>query len=73
MNEGFHNIILEGDVWNVIKPLKKLDITLHCSIRSILEDILFFANCFSNVEFAFVHRKGNVSTHLLAQWTALVN
>ena len=39
-------------------------------IKSILEDILFFVN---NVEFSFVHRKSNVSTHLLAQWTALVN
>ena len=40
---------------------------------SILDDILFFANCFSNVEFSFIHRKGNVSAHLLAQWTTLVN
>ena len=39
-------------------------------IKSILEDILFFVN---NVEFSFVHRKSNVSAHLLAQWTALVN
>ena len=67
VNEGFQNIILEGDAWNVIKPLKKSDVTPHWSIRSILEDILFFANCFSNVEFSFVHRKGNVSAHLLAQ------
>ena len=73
MNEGFHNIILEGDVWNVIELLKKSDVTSHWSIRSILKDILFFANCFSNVEFYFVHRKGNVSTHLLAQRAALVN
>ena len=39
-------------------------------IKSILEDILFFVN---NVEFSFVHRKDNVSAHLFAQWTALVN
>ena len=67
MNEGFQNIILEGDAWNVIKQLKKSDVTPHWSIRCILEDILFFANCFSNVEFFFVQRKGNVSAHLLAQ------
>ena len=73
MNEGFQNIILEGDARNVIEPLKKSDVTSHWSIGSILEDILFFANCFSNVDFSFVHRKGNVSAHLLAQWAALVN
>ena len=67
VNEGFQNIILEGDAWNVIKQLKKSDVTPHWSIRCILEDILFFANCFSNVEFFFVQRKGNVSAHLLAQ------
>ena len=73
MNEGFKNIILEGDAWNVIEPLKKSDVTPHWSIKSIFEDILYFANCFSNVEFSFVHRKGNVFAHLLAQWAALVN
>ena len=73
MNEGFQNIILEGDARNVIEPLKKSDVTSHWSIRSILEDILFFANCFSNVDFSFVHRKSNVSAHLLAQWAALVS
>ena len=73
VNEGFRNIILEGDAWNVIEPLKKSDITPHWSIKSILEDIVFFVNNFSNVEFSFVHRKGNVSAHLLAQWAALVN
>ena len=73
MNEGFQNIILEGDAWNVIESLKKSDVTPHWSIRSILDDILFFVHRFSNVEFSFVHRMGNVSTHLLAQWAALVN
>ena len=73
MNEGFQNIILEGDARNVIETLKKSDVTSHWSFRSILEDILFFANCFSNVDFSFIHRKGNVSAHLLAQWAALVN
>ena len=66
MNEGFKNIILEGDAWNVIEPLKKSDVAPHWSIRSIFENILYFANCFSNVEFSFVHRKGNISAHLLA-------
>ena len=66
MNEGFKNIILEGDVWNVIEPLKKSDVAPHWSIRSIFENILYFANCFSNVEFSFVHRKSNISAHLLA-------
>ncbi|KAL0003024.1 hypothetical protein SO802_016805 [Lithocarpus litseifolius] len=73
VNEGFQNKILEGDVWNVTEPLKKSDVAPHWSIRSILEDILFFANCFSNVEFLLSIEKGNVSAHLLAQWTALVN
>ena len=73
VNEGFQNIILEGDAWNVIESLKKSDVTPHWSIRSILDDILFFVHRFSNVEFSFVHRMGNVSTHLLAQWAALVN
>ena len=73
MNEGFQNIILEGDAWNVIEPLKKSDVTPHWSIRSILDDILFFVHRFSNVEFSFVHRMGNVFAHLLAQWAALVN
>ena len=73
MNEGFQNIILEGDAWNVIESLKKSDVTPHWSIRSILDDILFFVHRFSNVEFSFVHRMGNVSAHLLTQWAALVN
>ena len=64
---------MEGDAWNVIELLKKSDVTPHWSIRSILEDILLFVNCFSYVEFSFVHRKGNVSALLLAQWAALVN
>ena len=34
---------------------------------------LYFANCFSNVEFSFVHRKGKIFAHLLAWWTALIN
>ena len=29
VNEGFQNIILEGDAWNVIEPLKKSDVTPH--------------------------------------------
>ena len=73
VNEGFQNIILEGDAWNVIEPLKKLDVTPHLSIKSILQDILFFVHRFSNVEFSFVHRMDNVSAHLLAQWATLVN
>ena len=73
VNEGFQNIILEGDAWNVIEPLKKLDVTPHWSIKSILQDILFFVHRFSNVEFSFVHRMDNVSAHLLAQWATLVN
>ena len=66
MNEGFKNIILEGDAWNVIELLKKSDVAPHWSIRSIFENILYFANCFSNVEFSFVHRKSNISAHLFA-------
>ena len=64
---------MEEDAWNVIEPLKKSDVALHWSIRSIFEDILYFVNCFSNVEFSFVHRKGKLFAHLFAQRAALVN
>ena len=73
MNEAFQNIFLKGDAWNVIEPLKKSDVAPHWSIRSIFEDILYFVNCFSNVEFSFVHRKGKLFAHLFAQRVALVN
>ncbi|KAK9983250.1 hypothetical protein SO802_032775 [Lithocarpus litseifolius] len=33
VNEGFQNIILEGDAWNVIELLKKSDVAPHWSIR----------------------------------------
>ncbi|KAK9995936.1 hypothetical protein SO802_020622 [Lithocarpus litseifolius] len=51
MNEEVKNIILEGDAWNVIEPLKKLDVAPHWSIRSIFEDILYFTNCFQMLNF----------------------
>ena len=73
VNEGYENIILEGDVWNVIKPIRNADVDPHWSIKALCDDILYFVKFFNNVKFSFVCREGNVSTHLLAQWAALVN
>ena len=39
----------------------------------MVEDILYLAKCFDNVNFSFVCREGNEAAHLLAGWAALLN
>ena len=72
-SEGYENIILEGDAWNVIEPIRNADVDPHWSIKSLCDDILYFVKYFNNVKFSFVCREGNVSAHLLAQWAILVS
>ena len=72
-SEGYENIILEGDAWNVIEPIRNADVDPHWSIKSLCDDILYFVKYFNNVKFSFVCREGNVSANLLIQWVALVN
>ena len=72
-SEGYENIILDGDAWNVIKPIRNADVDPHWSIKSLCDDILYFVKYFNNVKFSFVCREGNVSAHLLAHWAALVS
>ena len=70
--KGFHGIIIEGDAWNVIKPLQKSGLSPHWSIKAIFKDIVNLAKSFVNVNFSYLHRVGNVFAHLFAQWTALL-
>ena len=44
----------------------------HWSIKSMVEDILYFAKGFDNVNFSFVFKEGNEATHL-ARWVAFLN
>ena len=61
------------DALNVIEPLKNKAIVSHWRIKAVLEDILFLVKYFDNVSFSFICRDGNVATHFLAQWAALLN
>ena len=72
-SEGYENIILEGDAWNVIEPIRNVDVDPHQSIKSLCDDILYFVKYFNNVKFSFVCREGNVYAHLLAHWAILVS
>ena len=72
-DEGFKRIILEGDVLNVIESLKNKAVVPHWRIKAVLEDILFLVKYFDNVSFSFIYRDGNITTHFLAQWAALLN
>ena len=72
-SESYKNIILEGDAWNVIEPIRNANVDPHWSIKTLCDDILYFVKYFNNVKFSFVCREGNVSAHLLAQWAALVS
>ena len=65
-SEGYENIILEGDAWNVIEPIRNVDDDPHWSIKTLYDDILYFVKYFTNVKFSFVCRKGNVSAHFVA-------
>ena len=40
---GFKNVVIEGDSWNVIEPLRNHESAPHWSIKSVVEDILYFA------------------------------
>ena len=51
--EGYKKIILEGDVLNVIGPLRNLDCPPHWSIKPFIDDILHFVKFFENVYFSF--------------------
>lgn len=70
--EGYFNIMIDGDAWNVIEPLSKSDVAPYWSIRVIIDDISCLCNTFVNVSFSFVYRADNVPTRLLGQWASLV-
>ena len=70
---GFKKVVIEGDAWNVIEPLRNQVAAPHWSIKIVVEDILFLAKGFDNVKFSFVGREGNEAAHLLAGWAALLN
>lgn len=38
-SKGYENIILEGDDWNVIEPLRNADVDLHWSNKILCDDI----------------------------------
>ena len=65
-SEGYENIILEGDAWNVIKPIHNTNVDPHWSIKTLYDDILYFVNHFTNVKFSFVCREGNIFAHFVA-------
>ena len=70
---GFKNVVIEGDAWNVIEPLRNQVAAPYWSIKSVVEDILYLAKGFDNVNFSFVCREGNEAAHLLARWAAFLN
>ena len=39
---GFKNVVIEGDAWNVIELLRNQVTAPHWSIKSVVEDILYF-------------------------------
>ena len=47
--------------------------TPHWSIKPVVEDILYFAKAFDNVNFSFVCKEGNEAAYLLARWATLLN
>ena len=59
-------MIIEGDAWNVIAPLKDKMSSSQWTIDVILHNILALCNLFDNVSFSFVKREGNSSTHLFS-------
>ena len=73
VDANFKNVVIERDAWNVIEPLRNQVIAPYWSIKSVVEDILYFAKGFDNVKFSFVCREGNEIAHLLARWAALLN
>ena len=65
-SEGYENIILEGDAWNVIEPIRNADVNPRWSIKTLYDDILYFVKYFTNVKFSFVCREDNISAHFVA-------
>ena len=65
-SEGYENIILEGDAWNVIEPIRNADVDPRWSIKTLYDDILYFVKYFTNVKFSFVCREDNISAHFVA-------
>ena len=70
---GFKKVIIEGDAWNVIEPLKDKKSSSEWTIDVILQNILALCSLFDDVSFSFVKREGNSSAHLLALWAAFCN
>ena len=70
---GLKRVIIEGDAWNVITPLKDKKSSSQWTIDVILQNILALCNLFDDVSFSFVKREGNSSTHLLALRAAFCN
>ena len=70
---GLKRVIIEGDAWNVIDPLKDKKSSSEWTIDVILQNILALCNLFDDVSFSFVKREGNFATHLLAFWAAFCN
>ena len=55
------------------KRIKNKEAVSHWRIKAVLEDILFLVKSFDSVSFSFICRDDNVTTHLQALWTALLN
>ena len=70
---GLKKVIIEGDAWNVIEPLKDKKSSSEWTIDVILQNILTLCSLFDDFSFSFVKREGNSSTHLLALWAAFCN
>ena len=70
---GLKRVIIEGDAWNAIDPLKDKKSASEWTIDVILQNILALCNLFDDVSFSFVKREGNSAAHLLALWVAFCN
>ena len=70
---GLKKVIIEGDAWNVIEPLKDKKSSSDWTIDVILLNILALCSLFDDVSFSFMKREGNSSAHLLAFWVAFCN
>ncbi|XP_023884011.1 uncharacterized protein LOC111996281 [Quercus suber] len=69
----FKNVVIKGDAWNVIEPLRNQVVATHWSIKSVVEDILYLAKSFDNINFSFVCREDNEAAYLLARWVIILN
>ncbi|KAL0016261.1 hypothetical protein SO802_003330 [Lithocarpus litseifolius] len=69
---GLKRVIIEGDAWNVIAPLKDKMSSSKWTIDVILQNILALCNLFDDISFSFVKREDNSLAHLLALWAAFL-